>query len=184
MAAVQHGHVILLRHGVYRVEKASEVPLGVDVLLAVGGQQDVFPFFQTQSLMDIRRLYLIQVVVQHLRHRGTGNVGPLLRQTALYEVSPCVLRVAQVDVRYDVHYPSIGLFRKALVLAAVAGLHVEDGDVQPLGAYDAQAAVGVAEHQYGVGACLYHQLVRGVYDVAYGGPEVIAYGIHVYVRIS
>ena len=36
VAAVQHGHAVPLRHGVYRAEEAREVPLRVDVLLPVG----------------------------------------------------------------------------------------------------------------------------------------------------
>lgn len=36
MAAVQHRHVVLLRHGVDGTEQAQEVALGVDVLLPVG----------------------------------------------------------------------------------------------------------------------------------------------------
>ena len=113
MAAVQHRHVVFPGHGVYRAEQAREVPLGVDVLLPVGREEDVLPFLQTKSLMDIRRLYLPQVAVQHLSHRRTGNVGTLLRQAALDEVSPRVLRVAQVNVGDDVHYPPVGLLRKA-----------------------------------------------------------------------
>ena len=183
VAAVQHGHAVPLRHGVYRAEEAREVPLRVDVLLPVGGQQDVFTLLQPQPLMDVRRLYLLQVVVQHLRHRGAGDEGPLLGHPALYEVPPRVLRVAEVDVRDDVHYPSVGLLGQALVLAAVAGLHVEDGYVEPLGSDDAQAAVGVPEHQHGVGPRPRHQLVRGVYDVAHRGPEVVPHGVHVHVRV-
>lgn len=183
MAAVQHGHAVPLRHGVYRAEEAREVPLRVDVLLPVGGQQDVFPLLQPQPPMDVRRLYLSQIIVQHLRHRGAGDEGPLLGHPALYEVPPRVLRVAEVDVRDDVHYPSIGLLGQALVLAAVAGLHVEYGYVESLGSDDAQAAVGVAEHQHGVGPRPRHQLVRGVYDVAHRGPEVVPNGVHVHVRV-
>ena len=49
MAAVQHGHVILLRHGVYRVEKAREVPLGVDVLLVPDQVSYGYPTPQSPS---------------------------------------------------------------------------------------------------------------------------------------
>ena len=101
--------------------------------------------------MHVRGLYLRYVLPQHLGHRGAGDVGALPRQAALREVSPRVLAVGQVHVRDDVHYPAVGLLGKALVLAPVAGLHVEDGDVQPLRADDAQAGVGVPEDQHGVG---------------------------------
>ena len=121
--------------------------------------------------------------MQHLCHRGAGHVGPLLRQAALDEVSPRVLRVAQVHVGDDVHYPPVGLLRKALVLAPVPRLHVEDGDVEPLRAYHAQAAVRVAQHQHSIGTGLNHQPVAAGDDVPHGAAEVVAYGIHVDIRI-
>ena len=183
MAAVQHRHVVFPGHGVYRAEQAREVPLGVDVLLPVGREEDVLPFLQPQSLMDTRGLYLTQVVVQHLRHRGAGHVGTLLRQAALDEVSPRVLRVAQVYVGDDVHYPPVRLLRKALVLAAVARLHVEDRDVEPLRAYHAQAAVRIAEHQHSIGTGLNHQPVAAGDDVPDGAAEVVADGVHVHIGI-
>ena len=183
MAAVQHGHVVFPGHGVYRAEQAREVPLGVDVLLPVGREEDVLPFLQPQPSVDVRGLYLLQVVVQHLCHRGAGHVGTLLRQAALDEVSPRVLRVAQVNVGDDVHYPPVGLLRKALVLAPVPRLHVEDGDVEPLRAYHAQAAVRVAQHQHSIGTGLNHQPVAAGDDVPHGAAEVVAYGIHVDIRI-
>ena len=183
MAAVQHRHVVFLRHGVDGIEEGEEVALGVDVLLPVGGQQDVFTLLQSQPLMDVRRLYLLQIIVQYLRHGRAGDEGPLLGHPALYEVPPRVLRVAEVDVRDDVHYPSVGLLGQALVLAPVAGLHVEDGDVQPLRADDAQAGVGVPEDQHGVGPGGRHELVAGVDDVAAGGPQVVPDGVHVDVGV-
>ena len=183
VAAVQHRHVVFPGHGVYRAEQAREVPLCVDVLLPVGREEDVLPFLQSQPPVDVRGLYLLQVVVQHLRHRGAGHVGPLLRQTALDEVSPRVLRVAQVHVGDDVHYPPVRLLRKALVLAPVARLHVEDRDVEPLRAYHAQAAVRIAEHQHSIGTGLNHQPVAAGDDVPDGAAEVVADGVHVHIGI-
>ena len=183
MAAVQHRHVVFPGHGVYSAEQAREVPLGVDVLLPVSREEDVLPFLQAQSPVDVRGLYLPQVVVQHLRHRGAGHVGTLFRQAALDEVSPRVLRVAQVNVGDDVHYPPVGLLWKALVLAPVARLHVEYRDVEPLRAYHAQAAVRVAKNQHSIGTGLNHQPVAAGDDVPHGAAEVVTHGIHVHVRV-
>ena len=183
MAAVQHRHVVFFRHGVDGIEEGEEVALGVDVLLPVGREQDVPALLQAEPLMDIRGLYLRQVLPQHLGHRGAGDIGALPRQPALREVSPRVLAVGQVHVRDDVHYPAVGLLGKALVLAPVAGLHVEDGDVQPLRADDAQAGVGVPEDQHGVGPGGRHELVAGVDDVAACGPQVVPDGVHIDVGV-
>ena len=53
MAAVQYGHSVLLRHCVHGREQADEVLLGVDVLLAVGAEQDVSLLPEPQPLMDV-----------------------------------------------------------------------------------------------------------------------------------
>ena len=72
---------------------------------------------------------------------------------------------------------------EALVLAAVAGLHVEDGDVQALGGDGRQARVGVAQDEERVGLRGDHELVRAVDDVADGGAEVVADGVHVHLGV-
>jgi len=94
-----------------------------------------------------------------------------------------MLAVGHVDVGDDVHDAAVGLLGQALVFAAVAGLHVEDGDVQALGTNDAQAAVGVAQHQHGIGLGGDHQLVALGNDVAHGLAQVVAHSLHVDVRI-
>lgn len=48
MAGVEHRHVVFLSHGVYGVEQAQEVLLGIYVLLSVGAQQDVPAFLQAK----------------------------------------------------------------------------------------------------------------------------------------
>ncbi len=50
-----------------------------------------------------------------------------------------MLAVAEVDVADDVNDAAVGLLGQALVFAAVAGFHVEDGYVQALGGYGAEA---------------------------------------------
>lgn len=147
VAAVQHRHVVLLRHGVDRPEQAQEVFLRVYVLLPVRAQQDVPALLQTEPGMHIGGLDLREVLPQDFRHRGARDIGALPRKAALGKVPPRVLRVGEVHIRDNVNYPAVGLLGKALVLAPVTRLHVEDRDVQPLRAYHAQAAVGVPEHQ-------------------------------------
>ena len=183
VAAVQHRHIVLLRHGVDRPEHAQEVFLRVYVLLPVRAQQDVPALLQTEPGMHIGRLYLREVLPQDLSHRGARDIGALLRKAALGKVPPRVLRVGEVHIRDNVNYPAVGLLGKALVLAPVPRLHVEDRDVQPLSTYHAQAAVGVPEHQDGVRLRGGHQLVARIDDVAAGRTEVVPHGVHVDIRI-
>ena len=183
MAAVQHGHIVLLRHFIDGSKKAHEILLRVDVLLPVGGEQNVLALFQSQAGVDIAGLDFGQVVVEHFGHGAAGDVGALLGQAILRQVTAGVLRVAQVHVGDDVHDAAVGLLRKALVLAAVAGFHMEDRDVQPLGADDAEAGVGIPQHQDGVGLQLRHQVVAFGDDVPHGLAQGVPYRIQVDVRV-
>ena len=182
VAGVQDRHVVLLGHSVDGVEQAQEVLLRVDVLLAVGAQQDVPPLFEAEAGVDVGRLDLRQVLVQDLRHRRAGDVGALLREPALGQVPARVLGVREIDIGDDVDNPAVRLLRQALVLAAVAGLHVEDGDVQALRANDAQTAIGIPKHQHRIGLDGHHQLVALGDDIAHGLAEVRTHGIHIHLR--
>ena len=184
VAGIQDGHIVLLGHLVDGVEEAEEVLFGVDVFLAVGAQKNVFSLLETQALMDVAGFDLSEVAVQHLRHRRAGHVGAFLGKARVGQVAARVLAVGHIHVADDIHDAAVGLFGKALVLAAVAGLHVEDGDMETLGADDAEAAVGVAQHQYGVGLNLNHQLVALGYDVAHRLAEILAHGFHVDVGVG
>ena len=130
MAGVQDRHVVLLGQRVDRREKAREVRLGVDVLLAVGGQQHVALWLKAELREDVGGLDLAQVGAQDLGHGRARDVGALRGAAGVPEVAAGVLGVGQVDVGDHVDDAAVGLLGQALVLAAVARLHVEDGDVQ------------------------------------------------------
>ena len=122
--------------------------------------------------------------MEHFGHGAAGDVGALLGEAGVGQLAAGVLAIGHIHVGDDVHNAAVGLLGQALVLAPVAGLHVEDGDVQALGPDDAQAAVGVAQHQHGIGLGGDHQLVALGYDVAHGLAQVTAHGFHVYVGIG
>ena len=183
VAGVQDRHVVFLGQRVDGCEQAREVGLGVDVLLAVGGQQHVLLRLQAELGQNITRLDLIKVRAQDLRHGRARDVGALRGAAGVLEVAAGVLGVGQVDVGDHVDDAAVGLLGQALVLAAVARLHVEDGDVQALGRDGGQAAVGVAEDEEGVRLRLHHELVGGGDDVAHRLAEVGAHGVQVDVRV-
>ena len=159
VAAVEDGHVVLLGHLVDGVEQAQEVLLSVYVLLAMCAQQDVLALLQAQALVDVAGLYLLEVATEHFGHGAAGDVGALLGEAGVGQVAAGVLAVGHIHIADNVHNAAVGLLGQALVLAPVAGLHVEDGDVQALGPDDAQAAVGVAQHQHGIGLGGHHHLI-------------------------
>ena len=184
MAAVQDGHIVLLGHLIDGNKERQEVLLRVDVLLAMGAQEDILPLLQAQALVDVAGLDLSQVVVQDLRHRRTSHVGALLGQTGVGEIAAGMLGVGHIDIGDDIDNPAVRLLRQALVLAAVAGLHVEDRDMQPLRADDAEARVRVPQHQHRIGLDFHHQLVALGDDIAHRLAQVLAHGVHVHVRIG
>ena len=102
----------------------------------MGGEQDILALLQPQPRVNVGRFDLGEVLMQHLRHGRAGDVGPLLGQTAVRQIAAGVLGVSHVHVGDDIHDAAVRFFGQALVLAAVAGLHVEDGDVQPLSTDD------------------------------------------------
>ena len=90
-----------------------------------------------------------------------------------------VLRIGKIDVRNNIYDAAVGLLGQTLVLAAVARLHVEDGDMQALGCDGREAGVGIPEDEQRVGLNGRHQLVGAVDDVADGSTEVVPHGVHV-----
>ena len=184
VAGVQDRHIVFLGQRVDRGEQAREVGLGVDVLLAVGREQHVAPGLKAELGQDVRGLDLVQVGSQDLGHGRARDVGALRGAAGVLEVATGVLGVGQVYVGDHVDDAAVGLLGQALVLAAVARLHVEDGDVQALGRDGGQAAVGVAQDQKRVGLDLDHQLVTRGDDVAHGLAQVGAHGVQVDIRIG
>ena len=183
VAAVENRHIVFLCHFVDGVEERHEVLLCVDILLAVGRKEDVFAFLKTETLVNIRCFYLGKVVVQHFCHGRASDVCALLGQSAVGEVATGVFRVCHVHIADNINDTAVGLLGQTLVLAAIACFHVEDRDVQTLGANNAKAGVGVTENQNSVGLGLSEEFVRAVDDVATSGSKVIAYGIHIHLRL-
>lgn len=184
VAAVEDGPAVLLGQRVDGREERAEVGLGVDVLLAVGGEQEVAAGLQAELGEDTRGVNLVQVRAQHLRHGRPRHERALRCAAGGGEPAARVLGVGQVHVGDHVHDAAVGLLRQALVLAAVARLHVEDGDVQALRRNGREAGVGVAQHEQGVRLDLRHELVGGVDDVADGGAQVLPHRVHVDVRVG
>ena len=183
MATVEDRHAVFLSHGIDGIEKAVEVLFGVDIFFSVGREEDVLAFLQSQTLVYVTGLNLVQVLVEHFGHWGAAHIGSLWGYTAGIEVTAGVLAVADVHVGDDIYDSAVGLLWKAFVEAAVTGFHVEDRDVESLGSDDAEAGVGVAQYEDGIGLDLDHEFVTLVYDVAHGGSQVFAYGIHIYFGV-
>ena len=78
MTTVEDGHVILLRHLVDSSEEGEEVLLGINVFLAMGRQENILAFLQTEALVDVASLDIGEVVVEDFCHGGPCDIGALL----------------------------------------------------------------------------------------------------------
>ena len=184
MHAVEHREAVALRDAVHGLEQRIEAARVVDVLLAVGRQQHVAPVLQTEPAEDVGRLDAIPVGGEHLGHGGPGDERPLLGRSLGVEVAPGVLGVAHVHVGDVVDDAAVRLLGKALVEAAVAGLHVEDGDVQALRRDGGEAAVRVAQDQERVGPHAGEAFVGARDHVADGLAEAAADDVEVFVGLA
>ena len=148
----------------------------------MGGEQNVFAFFEAEPGVNVACLDLRQILMQYLRHGAAHHEGALLRNARGVQIAPCVLGVAEVHIGGHIHNAAVRLLRQALVKAAVPGLHVEDRNVQPLGGDDGQAGIGIAQHQHGVRLDLLHEGVALGNDRADRLAEVCPGGIQIIVR--
>ncbi len=183
VAAIKNRHVVLLGHLVDGGEEAREVLLGVDILFAVGAQQNILALFKAQTLVNVTGLDCRQILMQNFGHGAASHVSTFLGKSAVSQVAASMLGIGHVHVADDIDDATVGLFGQAFVLAAVAGFHVENRDMQTLSTNSREAAVRVTENQQGIGLAGDHQLVAAVDDVADGCTEVVADGIHVDFRI-
>ena len=183
VATVKNRHVVLFGHLVDGGKEAREVLLGVDILFAMGAEQNVLAFFEPETLVDVAGLDCRQILVQDFGHGAACHVCAFLRQAAVGQVAAGMFRIGHVHVADDVHDAAVGFLWQAFVLAAVARFHVENRDMQTLGRDSGKATVGVAENQQCIGLAGDHELVAAVDDVADGCAEIVAHGVHIDFRV-
>lgn len=172
MAGIQDRHIVLFGHFVDCGEQRSKVFLRVDILFAVGREQNVLTLFQSQTCMNIGSLDLFQILMQHFSHGRTGHIGALLRQTGVRQIAAGVLGISHIHIRDDVHNTTVGFFGQTLILATVACFHMEDGNMQTFCTDDRQAAVGITQHQHGIRLDGNHELVAFRDDIAHTYAEM------------
>ena len=105
---------------------------------------------------------------QHLKHGATGFNHLVGRQAFAQQIVAGNRAVSQVDVCRVVNDSAVDFFGHPHVKTAVASLHVEYGYLAPLGRNNAQATVGVAQHQHGLRLLLQQHRVHFGNDVANG----------------
>ena len=91
--------------------------------------------------------------------------------------------VTDIYIGNDIYNTAVGFLGQTFIKATVAGFHVEDGDVQALGANHTETTIGITQYEHRIGLNLYHELVALVNDITHGGTEVIANGIEVHFGV-
>ena len=95
-----------------------------------------------------------------------------------------MLGIGQVDVGDVVHDGAVNHFGHVPVPASVAGFHVEDGDLEALGADGGQGGVGITQDQEGIWGFSAQDVVRFGDDVAHGLAQVFAHAVQVVIGDS
>ena len=62
-----------------------------------------------------------------------------------------MLRVSEVNVGDYINYSAVSFLREALILAAVSGFHMEDGNMKSFCRNSRKAGVGISEDEKGLG---------------------------------
>ncbi len=148
------------------VEDGPEAPLLVHVLGPVHGHEEVGACCDPQPLENVALLDPRPVVPDHLADRVARHVDVMPGDPFPEKVRPAPLGVGHQDIARVVDDPPVHLLRHAVVIAAVAGLHVEDGDAHPFGDDRGETAVRVAEDQQPVRPLDGHDLLGPADDPA------------------
>ena len=148
------------------------------------GNNEVFPFFQTERFEDLGLTDLGKVLHQYFVHRATGLDHTVGGKAFAQQVFARDAAVGEVDVAGMVDDFPVAFFGNPLVEATVTGFHVEDGDVALFGGYGAKAGVGVAQNQKGIGVFLLEDRVYVDQDLARGGGGIGSGGIEEMVGLA
>ena len=68
MARIENRHIVFFCHFINRIHQIEEILLRIDILLTMGGQKNIFSFFQFKLFQNITHLDLFQIIMQNLSH--------------------------------------------------------------------------------------------------------------------
>ena len=119
----------------------------VHVFLAMAAHDKVSSALQAETFENRRRADFRQVMVEYFVHGAPGLDDAVRRQPLAQQVFPGNRTIGHVDIAGMVHDAPIDLLGRAVVEAAVSGLHVKHRNPPPLGGQGGQGAVGVPQDQ-------------------------------------
>src|SRR5215471_10618404 len=98
-------------------------------------------------------------MMQHFVHGATRFYDPVGRQPFAQQIFPGNIRICKIDVADVVNYPTVDLFRYALIKTTVTSLHMKNRYMFFLGWNSAQTAVCISQNQEGIGLQTVQQLI-------------------------
>jgi small subunit ribosomal protein S10 len=184
MGGNDHRQTIMSRNGIERRQQVRKIVRTIDILLPVGADDKKPARFELQPAQYVRTLNLRPIVIEDFLHRRTGLDHRFRANSFGKQVAAGMLGKNQIDVTGMVGNLTVDLFRHPLVEAAVPGFHVEDRDLAPFGGNHCQTAVGIAEHQQGIGRNCFEQGIGFGDDVADGLRRRLAGRFQEVIRLA
>ena len=165
-----------------RLEDIGEVFRIVDVLAAMRRHQDVVLRLQLEPLQDVARLDLGREGPHGLEGGIAGDDDLRWMDAFAQQVLAVIAVVRQQDVADVIDQDAVALFRHAAVPCPQSRFHVENLDAAMRRRQHAEAAIGVAQDQQGIGLHLFHQGVRLADDVGHFRP--VAGGVDIQLIVG
>jgi hypothetical protein len=141
---------VLRVNGPKRLDHGCKPLVLVDRLGAVQRREEVLAWRDAQAGVDAAGRDLLLEVREHFEDRIARDRDPVAGNPFPEQVLPASLRVGQQDGAGVVDDPAVDLLRHSVVVAAVAGFHVVDGNAEAFRHDRGQAAVRVAEDKEAV----------------------------------
>jgi hypothetical protein len=138
-----HRQALRFSQSVETGEQRVEPRRIIDVLLPMRAGNEIAPALQPQSGENVGGRDFGAEMVQHLRQMGADLEDPIGWKSFGQQIAARVFRQRHVHVAQMVDDFAIQLFRHALIEAAIARLHVENGNLASLGGNDSEARVRV-----------------------------------------
>ena len=159
MARIKYRHIVFFSQPIYCVEQRKKVLFRVYVFLSVSGKKHIFFRFESEPFQNIAFFDAVKVFVQHFRHGRAGHERALFRQSAFCKIASRMLGISHIHVGNYINDSSVRLFGQTLVLAAVAGFHMENGNMQSFRGNRRKAGIGVSENKKSIGFYLSHKFI-------------------------
>ena len=143
MDTPDHWHLVFVVDPIERFNKFSQPVFKVNILCPMQGHQEKLTFFEAKLLHYVAFIYLGHKMVKDFFDGVTGNIDALPGNSLSNKIESAALRIWQENVALAINNPAIIFLRYPIVVATVAGFHMEDPYSHPFGGNCTHAAISV-----------------------------------------